>query len=533
MRQAQQQSSGDGDMSEASSDAPFPDDIVPQTLCAWRKLSGASVLRAFRGQEDQAKTYNIGSFVNKWVENGTRAQQLADALLDPRVREALKAKGVTVKAAGDEQLPTSMQIREEMKTLVSEPPFGDFEPEIDWQEAVPTTVAELRNPRWVLERLTRPWPTLVTKAPSMVAFFSQVLQSQVWLNAVPNNTVDANNSAQICLLSSLLMRGYARNTSTYFRQVLGLYMLASGTPRRVIDTLSQLGIICSYQVLIRGESTSRPSDVNLSDRSAAHDPNGIIVYDNFNFMNRIGEPGGMQDASSRLEVRGQAGMQDASSRLEVRGESTSRPSDVNLSDRSAAHDPNGVMVYHDFNNFMNRMVSQARMQDASSRLEVGGDSTSRPSDVNRPDRSISHGAPRNWITGLEVHQGNDPYRDLAGQGRNSVQDGAFAAASFPQQGLYRPVGVPIAAQLEPGHASLQGVYSCQEVFRGSGAQEITGLELRQGNDPYRDLPGQARNSVQDGAFAAASSPQQGLYRPVGVPGAAQLEPGHGEPPGRL
>ncbi|KAK3360956.1 hypothetical protein B0T24DRAFT_586027 [Lasiosphaeria ovina] len=231
----------------------------------------------------------VGPFVNKWVENGTRAQQLADALLDPRVQEALKAKGVTVKEADDEQLSTSMQIRKEMKILVNEPPFGDFEPEIHSQEAVPTTVAELCNASWVEERLTQTWPTLVTKAPSMVAFFSQVLQNQS--NAVLNNTVDENNSAQICLLSSLLMRGYARNTSPFIRQVLGLYMLANGTPRRVIDTLAHLGIISSYTVLNRLlNKMEKQAKDNI--KAAAHDPNGIIVYDNFNFMNRIRELAG-------------------------------------------------------------------------------------------------------------------------------------------------------------------------------------------------------------------------------------------------
>ncbi|KAK3364895.1 hypothetical protein B0T24DRAFT_537202, partial [Lasiosphaeria ovina] len=51
--------------------------------------------------------YNIWSFINKWVENGTRARQLVDALLNPRIQEALKAKGVIVKEANDE-LSTSI-----------------------------------------------------------------------------------------------------------------------------------------------------------------------------------------------------------------------------------------------------------------------------------------------------------------------------------------------------------------------------------------------------------------------------------------
>lgn len=81
----------------------------------------------------------------------------------------------------------------------------------------------------------------------------------------------------------------------FMRQVLGLYMLANGTPRRVIETFSHLGITASYSTLNRLlNDMEKHAKRNL--KRAAHDPNGVIVYDNFNFKNRIRElAGGRQD----------------------------------------------------------------------------------------------------------------------------------------------------------------------------------------------------------------------------------------------
>lgn len=158
------------------------------------------------------------------------------------------------------------------------------------------------------------WPTLQAKTPKMVALFFQLLQNQVvidivvgYLNTISNRdrlfhknlesiNVDDNNSSQICLLASLVMRGFARNNSAFLRKVLGLYMLANGTPRRVIDTFSMMGIISSYTVLneLLNDMAEQAKD-NL--KKAAHDPNGVVVYDNFNLKSNVRELVGGKKAS--------------------------------------------------------------------------------------------------------------------------------------------------------------------------------------------------------------------------------------------
>ncbi|KAI1818892.1 hypothetical protein F4861DRAFT_544588, partial [Xylaria intraflava] len=106
---------------------------------------------------------------------------------------------------------------------------------------------------------------------------------------------DPECARETYMLSSILARGYARNTAMFLRQILGLYVLANGTSRRVLDTLSGLGIVASYQTLNRIlTAMSEVAEKNI--RRVAHDPDGVVVYDNFNFMNRVRElAGGKQD----------------------------------------------------------------------------------------------------------------------------------------------------------------------------------------------------------------------------------------------
>ncbi|KAK3361524.1 hypothetical protein B0T24DRAFT_641769 [Lasiosphaeria ovina] len=57
---------------------------------------------------------------------------------------------------------------------------------------------------------------------------------------------DDKKSSQIFLLASLFTGGYIRNNSSFLRDILGLYILANGTPRRAIETLAHIGLIPSY-----------------------------------------------------------------------------------------------------------------------------------------------------------------------------------------------------------------------------------------------------------------------------------------------
>ena len=270
-------------------------DIVLETTTCWRKLRRSSRYRVRQGT-DRARDYNMASFLREWIKDGRRARKLRDALLDPTIRKGLESSGIHI-FDGKKEEPV-IEMRKEMQALLVEPPFEQFKP---YQGAGPrgqvaSTIADVCDTSGLETTLSQVWPTLKSRAPTMVTFLSQALQNQFSSkDSVLQTSVDEAQSGQICLLASLLLRGYARNTSQFLREVLGLYMLANGTPRRVIETLSQLGVIVSYSSLNRLLSDmEQKAKENI--KRAAHDPNGIIVYDNFNFLNRIRElAGGKQD----------------------------------------------------------------------------------------------------------------------------------------------------------------------------------------------------------------------------------------------
>lgn len=111
---------------------------------------------------------------------------------------------------------------------------------------------------------------------------------------------DENKAAEIYMLSSLILRGYARNSTMFLCRIVGLYMPANGTPRRVIETLSHMGITASYWDL---NSLLKEMEEKAKEnmKRAAHDPNAVVVYDNFNFMNRVQElAGGNRDKMVNL-----------------------------------------------------------------------------------------------------------------------------------------------------------------------------------------------------------------------------------------
>jgi hypothetical protein len=63
-------------------------------------------------------------------------------------------------------------------------------------------------------------------------------------------------------------------------------MLANSVPRRVIQTFTKFRIIANYakltEVLIDMEKAAEKNIIR-----AAHDPSAVVVYDNFDFMNRV------------------------------------------------------------------------------------------------------------------------------------------------------------------------------------------------------------------------------------------------------
>ncbi|KAK7752206.1 hypothetical protein SLS62_005740 [Diatrype stigma] len=274
------------DLSEA-----YPEEIVPKTTNLWKNLRDAN--RYAIQQGDEAKQYNLKAFLSRWVENSTRRKQLADALSLPEIQEALATQGLAVISTDPDAKPipgsfSTRTVRREMQSLIREPPFGDFEPHKDLSDE-DITIAKVCSTEWLQKTLEQGWPTLKEKAPTMVTFLTQLLRNQDdSYKDVVEMTSNEGDKGYIYLLAALLLRGYARNTSRFLRMVLGLYMLANGTPRRVIDTLSGLGIVFSYTTL-NNKLSEMAKQAEKNIKRVAHDPTGVIVYDNFNFLNKVRE----------------------------------------------------------------------------------------------------------------------------------------------------------------------------------------------------------------------------------------------------
>ncbi|KAK3376191.1 hypothetical protein B0T24DRAFT_665210 [Lasiosphaeria ovina] len=244
-------------------------------------------------EDEGTSTFNFESFLVAWVGNTRRAGYLRRVLLQPELQNALAQRDLVVREAGHEINSTDVatNIRKELKSLQETPSFSEFKP-LDQQKNNPTLVADLCNTSWIGEHLHDAWPRLKTSAPSTVKLLSQVLQSQ-WIadKEIPGIRADDNFKSQIYLVVSLLLGGVARNKASYLRDLLGLYLLANGTARRMIETLNHLGIVSLYWTLNRmlnGMATT----VVRAIKKVAHDPNGVIIYDNFNFKNRIQELAG-------------------------------------------------------------------------------------------------------------------------------------------------------------------------------------------------------------------------------------------------
>ncbi|KAI1820669.1 hypothetical protein F4861DRAFT_542738 [Xylaria intraflava] len=266
-------SSHGGSEDGAGDDHAAEGNILDETFALWRHLRHSAAVRQRREPPVDARAYSMAAFVEAYVER--YPGRLVNILMEPAIRAGLEARGLIIRSEDDATLRVDSSIvRRELRSLIKEPIFLNFEPYAHITEEA-NTIADV----CILVRL-----------------LSQLLQNQfVARHDVDSIEADPEVRREVYMLSSILTRGYARNTAMFLRQVLGLYMLANGTSRRVLDTLSGLGIVASYQTLNRAlTSMSVVAENNI--KRVAHDPDGIIVYDNFNFMNRVRElAGGKQD----------------------------------------------------------------------------------------------------------------------------------------------------------------------------------------------------------------------------------------------
>ena len=188
---------GDADEEEGYDDEPvYPEDIVPETRKLWKKLRDAATKRYHRGPRstkrqrqslhDKAPSYTIRTFLQQFITNTSNTRDRMDIrniLLSDEVRHVLGTIGVVVKSVDDELADgeySSLSIRKEMKSLLSQDPFKDFSPARYRPEAEEsqTTVDQVCDTTWLDTTLQSAWPTLQTKAPSLTALVSQLMASQ-------------------------------------------------------------------------------------------------------------------------------------------------------------------------------------------------------------------------------------------------------------------------------------------------------------------------------------------------------------------
>jgi hypothetical protein len=309
---------GDADEEEGYDDEPvYPEDIVPETRKLWKKLRDAAAKRYHRGHRstkrqrqslhDKAPNYTIRTFLQQFIANTSNARDRADirnVLLSDEVMDVLGTIGVVVKSVGDELEDgeySSLSIRKEMKSLLSQDPFKDFSPARYRPEAEEsqTTVDQVCDTTWLETTLQSAWPTLQTKAPSLTALVSQLMASQYSSKKdMLSLKADDRYQGRTYIVVSVLLSGYAANTSTFLRDVLGLYMLANGTPRRIIETFQKLGVCRSYSSLNK-QLTEMAQQAEKDIIRAAHDPNAVVVYDNFNYLDKVQDLSGGKQAIQR------------------------------------------------------------------------------------------------------------------------------------------------------------------------------------------------------------------------------------------
>ncbi|KAI1821038.1 hypothetical protein F4861DRAFT_542374, partial [Xylaria intraflava] len=120
-------SEGEGVDDEAGvGDGDGDGDIVHETLTLWRQLRNIAAGRQRRSSSAEAPVYNMDTFVKELAIRYPR--RLASILLEPTVRASLGSRGLTI-TMEDEPAPVhSSIIRNELRALIKEPIFANFEP---------------------------------------------------------------------------------------------------------------------------------------------------------------------------------------------------------------------------------------------------------------------------------------------------------------------------------------------------------------------------------------------------------------------
>jgi hypothetical protein len=182
-------------------------------------------------KELRAQRMGVGTFIRAWVEQDDEQHTRRIGLL----RKLASQDPILSEVFGPEKHNTfDSDVIRELNGLIDRPFFNQFKEE-GRSEDIQYAGAYLE-----LER----------NAPIWCGFLMQVLQHSRAHQASYYRRKDlAPVQQKAYLITSIICKAQATNTSNYLSKTLGLYMISSGVKKRVINVLAGLGICDSYKPL--------------------------------------------------------------------------------------------------------------------------------------------------------------------------------------------------------------------------------------------------------------------------------------------
>lgn len=181
----------------------------------------------------------------------------------------------------------------ELLSLIDRDLFGSFEP--------PTEENEFGN----LDFLEAANSNLSSLAP---AWFS-ILEPPTLRSSLPSSSTQPTNNKYIFMILSVLCHQLKPKVSNTFQNIMGLYVYQGGARRRVLETLSRLGLTMSYRTL-RRRMDDLTNDAQQRVRTVGKASTTVLTYDNFDFAEgrrgeRIGDLRAFRSITTALLFRGQ------------------------------------------------------------------------------------------------------------------------------------------------------------------------------------------------------------------------------------
>ncbi|KAF1811689.1 hypothetical protein P152DRAFT_48723 [Eremomyces bilateralis CBS 781.70] len=126
------------------------------------------------------------------------------------------------------------------------------------------------------------------QAPEWFKFLDLLLRNRRSTEPLVREQLPKGIIGQMYMITAVVCRSRQRKTSNAFAKHLGLYLLSSGTKRRVIETFAGMGLCDTYHH-INLETSGMAEHAKKHLPRLARDPQTVIVYDNFNFKDTVRE----------------------------------------------------------------------------------------------------------------------------------------------------------------------------------------------------------------------------------------------------